>query len=53
VGYATRGKKNLKFIPHPKPGKDNDKNKNKIGKDALPIPSLREWLKERQKHGRR
>lgn len=44
------GGKKAKFKPYPRPGKDGDKKK-RIGKGALPYNQLREWIKERQKHG--
>lgn len=40
-------KKNIK--PYPRPGKDEDKKK-KLGKGAMPLNALREWIKERS-HG--
>ena len=40
-------RKNIK--PYPRPGKDKDKKR--IGKGAIPYNQLREWIKERQKHG--
>lgn len=44
---VTHSKKKPK--PYPRPGKDKDKKR--IGKGAIPYNQLREWIKERQKHG--
>jgi len=48
IAFASGGKKKVKTKPYPRPGADNTR---KIGKGALPIPELREWIKERQRHG--
>lgn len=49
-----RPKKNIK--PYPRPGQD-EKNERKIGKGALPINDLREWInnkrKEKKKGGKK
>ena len=50
ITFASGGKKKVKPKPYPRPGADNTR---KIGRGALPIPELREWIKERQRHGRR
>ena len=44
---AIGGGKKKKITPYPRPGKDED-NKRKIGKGALPINDLREWLRRKQ-----
>ena len=46
VNMASGKRKNIK--PYPRPGKDEDKKR--IGKGAMPLDKLREWIKERQ-HG--
>lgn len=46
VALASGGKKKGKIKPYPRPGRD--KNTRKIGRDALPIDELREWIKEHQ-----
>lgn len=51
--YTSKDGKPQKIKPYPVPGRDNDKNDGKIGRDALPIPELREWIKERQENGKR
>lgn len=50
VSLITHGKKKAKVKPYPRPGADEDK-KRKIGKGAMPLSELRNWIKERQKHG--
>ena len=49
VAYASGGKKRTKVTPYPRPGGDQDK-KRKMGRGALPLDQLREWIKERE-HG--
>lgn len=43
-------KKPKSIKPYPRPGADA-KNERKLGKEALPINALREWIRSRQ-HGR-
>lgn len=38
--------KTKKIKPYPRPGRDEDK-KRKIGKDAVPITDLREWIRRK------
>lgn len=45
------GHKSRKIKPYPRPGRDED-NKRKIGKGAMPLDQLREWLR-RDRHGKR
>ena len=40
-----------KFTPYPRPGRDKDKNKRRIGKGAMPINDLREWFRRKREHG--
>lgn len=49
VSFA--GGKHKKITPYPRPGKDEDK-KQTIGKDAIPVEDLREWIRRKQ-HGER
>ena len=49
VAMASGGKKKVQVKPYPRPG--GDKNTKRMGKGALPLDPLREWIKERQ-HGR-
>ena len=51
VNFATQGKKKPKITPYTRPGKE-DNTKRKLGKDALPLPKLREWIRSKQ-NGRR
>ena len=51
VFWMSKGKKKKKIKPYPRPGRDEDK-KRKIGKGAMPLDQLREWLR-RDKHGKR
>lgn len=51
VFWMSKGKKKAKTKPYPRPGRDEDK-KRKIGKGAMPLDQLREWLR-RDKHGKR
>ena len=51
VSYMSGGKKKLRIKPYPRPG--GDKDTKRIGKGALPITELREWIKEKQDGGRR
>lgn len=48
VSFASGGKKRTKIKPYPRPG--GDKNTKRLGRGALPLDQLREWIKERQ-HG--
>lgn len=43
------GKRTQKVKPYPRPGKDED-SKRKIGKGAVPVSKLREWIRRKQ-HG--
>ena len=49
IAVMLGGNKN-KFKPYPRPGNKKDINKEKIGKDAVPVDDLHKWIKERQ-HG--
>lgn len=40
------GGKTKKINPYPRPGGDEDK-KRKIGKDAVPVTDLREWIRRK------
>lgn len=40
------GGKTKKINPYPRPGRDEDK-KRKIGKDAVPVTDLREWIRRK------
>lgn len=51
VFWMSKGKKKKNIKPYPRPGRDEDK-KRKIGKGAMPLDQLREWLR-RDKHGKR
>ena len=42
------GGKHKKIKPYPRPGKDEDKKH--LGKGAMPLQALKEWIKERS-HG--
>ena len=42
--------KHRKIKPYPRPGQE-EKTERKIGKGAMPLSKLREWIKERQNHG--
>lgn len=51
VAFASQGKKKTNIKPYPRPGRDDDK-KRKIGRGAMPLNDLREWLKNRRNgHG--
>lgn len=50
VMWASNGKKKLKEKPYPRPGQDNDKDKRRYGKGAMPLDELREWMRRRS-HG--
>lgn len=53
VNMASGGKKKMKIKPYPRPGQDDD-NKRKIGRGAMPLNELRAWLnKRRENHGGR
>lgn len=49
VHWKSGGKKKSKIKPYPRPGRDED-NKRKLGKGALPLDELREWMR-RRRHG--
>ena len=49
IAVMLGGNKN-KFKPYPRPWRDKEEDKEKIGKEALPPDDLHEWIKERQ-HG--
>ena len=40
------GGKKKQIKPYPRPGRDEDK-KRKIGKDAVPVTNLREWIRRK------
>ena len=46
VTMASEGKTKKKIKPYPRPGKDEDK-KRKIGKGAMPLTELREWIRRK------
>jgi hypothetical protein len=50
IAYASGGKQKRKIKPYPRPGKEGNKNERKIGKDAMPVTDLREWIRRKQ-HG--
>ena len=45
VAWASGGKKKMKITPYPRPGKDENTNKRKLGKGALPLNELRAWFR--------
>ena len=49
VAIGTRGKKKTKVKPYPRPGRE-DNTVRKIGKGALPVEDLHEWIRKRQTH---
>ena len=49
VAFASGGKTKKKITPYPRPGRDND-NTRKLGKGAMPLDELREWMRRRS-HG--
>lgn len=49
---AMGGSKNKKIKPYPRPGRDED-NTRKIGKGALPVNELHEWIRRRCLNGRK
>ena len=49
VAYATKGKQKRQIKPYPRPGRDED-NTRKIGRGALPLDQMREWIRGKQ-HG--
>ena len=51
VNWAMHGKKRIKIKPYPRPGRDDDK-KRRLGKGAMPLDELREWMNRRRKNGR-
>lgn len=50
VALATNGKKKMKIKPYPRPGQGN-KNERKIGRGAIPVTDLREFIKRRGANG--
>jgi len=50
VNFASGGKAKKKLKPYPRPGRDEN-NKRKLGKGAMPLEELREWMRRRT-HGR-
>ena len=46
---AANSKKKIKetITPYPRPGRDN--NARKIGKSAMPLADLREWMNKKRK----
>ena len=44
------GGKKKRITPYPRPGREDD-NKRKIGKGAMPLNELREWMRSKR-HGR-
>lgn len=52
VGFITRGKKRTHIKPYPRPGRAEN-NTQRIGKGALPVEDLHEWIRKRQQHGER
>lgn len=47
IAIATNGKKKKRVKPYPRPGKD-DNNERKIGKGAMPLNDLREWIRRKR-----
>lgn len=47
ANLMSLGGKNRKPKPYPRPT-DKKKDKKKVGKGALPLPELREWIKEKR-----
>ena len=45
VTWASGGKKKVKTKPYPRPGKDENTNKRKLGSGAMPLNQLREWFR--------
>lgn len=50
VAWASGGKKKANNKPYPRPGAAEDK-KRKVGKGAMPLTELREWMNRRRTHG--
>ena len=48
--YFSRGKKNPKFTPYPRPGK-GDNNSRKIGSDPMTPDELRKWYFKESDNG--
>lgn len=51
INMMTKGKKKKTVKPYPRPGRD-DNNERKIGKGAMPLNDLREWIR-RKRNGER
>ena len=49
VHWKSGGKKKPKTKPYPRPGRDEN-NKRKLGRGAMPLDELREWMR-RRRHG--
>ncbi len=49
VRFISHGKKNPRFKPYPRPGKD--KNVRKIGKDPMTPDDLRKWYFKESSNG--
>lgn len=47
IAMATKGKKRKTVKPYPRPGRD-DNNERKIGKGAMPLNDLREWIRRKR-----
>ena len=45
INMMTKKKKRIK--PYPRPGRD-DNNERKIGKGAMPLNDLREWIRRKR-----
>lgn len=43
------GGKSKKPKPYPRPGKNKDNNTKKFGKGAIPVTSIRDWVKSYSK----
>lgn len=50
ANLVALGGKKAKTKPYPRPNKGDD-TKKRIGKGALPLDELKQWIKERQTHG--
>ena len=47
IAMATNGKKRKTVKPYLRPGRDNN-NERKIGKGAMPLNDLREWIRRKR-----
>lgn len=47
VNFGSGGKTRKKTKPYPRPGRADDK-KRTIGKGAMPLPKLREWMEDKR-----